>query len=169
MSTVTFKGTPVSIAGDLPPQGAKAPSFRLVGADLSEVSLSSFAGKWVVLNIFPSIDTPVCATSVKRFNEEAAALDDTVVLCISVDLPFAQGRFCGAEGLENVKPLSAFRDHTFGQDYGVLITDGPLAGLFARGVVVLDGTGVVVYRELVPEIAQEPDYAAALAVLRASH
>ena len=165
MGSVTFKGASVAIVGDLPLEGTKAPDFILVGTDLAEVSLSGFLGQRVVLNIFPSLDTGVCAASVKRFNEEAAGLADTVVLCISVDLPFAQGRFCGAEGIENVRTLSAFRDHAFGKDYGVRITEGPLAGLFARGVVVIDAEGVVAYRELVPEIAQEPDYDAALAAL----
>jgi thioredoxin-dependent peroxiredoxin len=165
MASVTFKGNPVAIAGDLPGKGGKAPAFSLVGGDLGNVSLADFAGKRVVLNIFPSIDTPVCAISVKKFNQEASGLANTVVLCISVDLPFAQGRFCGAEGLESVKTLSAFRDASFGQQYGVKIVEGPLAGLFARAVVVVDTDGAILYSELVPEIAQEPNYTAALAVL----
>lgn len=166
MAQVTFKGAPVSIVSDLPARGAVAPGFTLVGGDLSDVSLSDFKGKKVVLNIFPSIDTPVCAASVRQFNQAATRLADTVVLCISVDLPFAQGRFCGAEGLDQVVTLSAFRDHSFGSDYGVRITDGPLAGLFARAVVVLDGDGVVTYSQLVGEIAEEPDYASALDALQ---
>lgn len=166
MANVTFKGTPIKIAGDLPALGTVAPDFTLVGTDLANVSLGDFAGKRVVLNIFPSIDTPVCAISVKHFNTEAAGVENTVVLCISVDLPFAQGRFCAAEGISGVKPISAFRDHDFGSAYGVRITEGPLAELFARAVVVVDAEGKVIYTELVPEIAQEPDYAAALAALK---
>lgn len=165
MASITFKGSPIETAGELPEVGLKAPDFTLVADDLSEVSLSSYAGKNVVLNIFPSIDTPVCATSVRRFNAEAGKRENTVVLCISADLPFAQGRFCGAEGLENVITLSTFRSQNFGTDYGITITTGPLKGLMARGVVVLDGNGVVLYSELVPEIAQEPNYDIALAVL----
>jgi thioredoxin-dependent peroxiredoxin len=167
MANVTFKGAPIKIAGDLPALGTAAPGFSLVGTDLVDTSLRDFTGKRVVLNIFPSIDTPVCAISVKRFNTEAAGVDNTVVLCISVDLPFAQGRFCAAEGIIGVKPLSAFRDHDFGSAYGVRIAEGPLAGLFARAVVVVGPDGKVIYTELVPEIAQEPDYAAALEALKA--
>jgi len=165
MATVTLKGTPVKTSGELPAVGSKAPDFVLAGADLSDVKLSDYAGKPVVLNIFPSIDTPVCAASVRRFNQEAA-VGDAVVLCVSLDLPFAQGRFCAAEGLENVKTVSAFRSHTFGADYGVWLTDSALAGLFARAVVVVGRDGKVTYSELVPEIAQEPDYAAALAAVK---
>jgi thioredoxin-dependent peroxiredoxin len=165
MAQVTFKGSPIAIVGGLPAKGSKAPSFKLVGADLDDVSLGAFSGKKVVLNIFPSIDTPVCAMSVKTFNQKAAGFSDVVVLCVSVDLPFAQGRFCGAEGIASVKTLSAFRDRAFGDAYGVRILEGPLAGLFARAVVVIDADGTVLYSELVPEIAQEPDYAAALAAL----
>lgn len=166
MATVTLKGTPISTVGDLPEAGTKAPLFTLVGTDLADVALETFAGKRVVLNVFPSLDTSTCAASVKRFNEEASSLENTIVLCISMDLPFAQDRFCGAEGLENVTPLSAFRDHAFGEDYGVRITDGPIAGLFARAVVVVGEDGVVKYSQLVPEISEEPDYAGALAALR---
>jgi thiol peroxidase len=166
MATVTFKGTPVKTSGELPRVGSKAPDFVLTGADLSDVKLSDYAGRPVVLNIFPSIDTPVCAVSVRRFNKEAAACGDAVVLCISVDLPFAQGRFCAAEGIENVKTASAFRSHTFGGDYGVMLTDSVLAGLLARAVLVVGRDGRVTHSELVPEIAQEPDYAAALAALK---
>ncbi len=162
MAQVTLKGSTVSTVGDLPAVGVEAPSFTLVGTDLGEVSLSDFAGKKVVLNIFPSIDTSVCAASVKRFDEEASSLEGTVVLCISMDLPFAQDRFCGAEGLGNVKTLSAFRDHAFGKEYGLLMADGPIAGLLARAVLVIDEQGVVTYTELVPEITQEPNYASAL-------
>jgi len=165
MSQVTLKGNPVQVDGQLPAKGAKAPSFSLVGKDLSDSTLASFAGKRKVLNIFPSIDTPTCATSVRRFNEKAAALDGTVVLCISADLPFAQARFCGAEGLDNVVTLSTLRGRAFLQDYGVAIASGPLAGLAARAVVVLDADDTVLHTELVGEIADEPDYDAALAVL----
>lgn len=166
MAQVAFKGSPVPTVGELPGKGATAPAFTLVDTELADISLTDFKGKKVVLNIFPSIDTPVCAASVKRFNDAASSLDNTQVLCISVDLPFAHGRFCGAEGLSNVKTLSGFRDHNFGSDYGVHITDGALAGLFARAVVVVDAEGTVVYSQLVPEITDEPDYDAALAALK---
>lgn len=166
MAKVTFKGTPVQTSGDLPKVGTKAPEFTLAGPDLSGVSLSDFAGKIVVLNIFPSVDTPVCAASVRHFNKQAGELKDTVVLCVSVDLPFAQSRFCAVEGLKNVKPASAFRSRTFGNDYGVWLTESPLSGLFARAIVIVGRDGRVIYTELVPEIAQEPDYAAALDVLK---
>jgi thiol peroxidase len=166
MATVTLGGKPVTTSGDLPKVGSKAPDFTLTGGDLGDVSLSKFAGKKVILNIFPSIDTPTCATSVRKFNEAAASLPNTVVLAISRDLPFAQKRFCGAEGIANVIPLSAMRDNKFGEAYGVLIQDGPLAGLFARSVVALDENGKVIYRELVPEIKEEPKYDAALAAVR---
>ncbi len=142
--------------------GTEAPDFVLVKSDLSEVTLSGLKGKHVVLNIFPSIGTGVCAASVRRFNKEASALNNTTVLCISADLPFAAGRFCGAEGLENVITLSTFRDSSFADQYGVLMTDGPLRGLLARAVVVVNPEGKVVYTELVPEIAQEPDYNSAI-------
>ena len=166
MASVTLKGTPVNTAGDLPKVGSKAPDFALVATDLTEASLSDLLGKRVVLNVFPSVDTSVCAASVKRFNEEASSLHNTAVLCVSMDLPFAQDRFCGAEGLGNVKTLSAFRNHSFGADYGLLLEDGPIAGLLTRAVLVIDESGVITYTELVPEITQEPDYTAALATLR---
>ncbi|MGO2157824.1 MAG: thiol peroxidase [Serratia proteamaculans] len=164
--TVHFKGNPVSVAGHLPQAGEQAKAFSLVAKDLSDVALSSFAGQRKVLNIFPSIDTGVCATSVRTFNQLASGLDNTVVLCISADLPFAQSRFCGAEGLENVVTLSTLRGAEFKQAYGVEITDGPLAGLTARAVVVLDGQDNVLYSELVDEITHEPNYDAALAALK---
>ena len=165
MASITLKGSPVETWGELPPVGSKAPDFTLVQSDLSQTDLASFAGKNVILNIFPSIDTPVCATSVRRFNTEAAKSGNTVVLCISADLPFAHGRFCGAEGLKNVITLSTFRNRDFGTDYGVVMTNGPLKGLLSRAVVVLDADGVVKHIEQVPEIAQEPDYDATLAAL----
>ncbi|HZC92420.1 MAG TPA: thiol peroxidase [Mycobacterium sp.] len=166
MAQITMRGNPINTVGDLPAVGAPAPSFHLTGSDLSAVSSEQYDGKPVLLNIFPSVDTPVCATSVRTFNERAAA-GGVSVLCVSNDLPFAQARFCGAEGIENVQSASAFRD-TFGQDYGVTIADGPFAGLLARAVVVVGADGNVAYSELVPEIAQEPDYDAALAALSAS-
>lgn len=164
--TVHFQGNPVGVAGKLPQQGEQAKTFSLVAKDLSDVALSSFAGKRKVLNIFPSIDTGVCATSVRKFNQLASGLDNTVVLCISADLPFAQSRFCGAEGLSNVVTLSTLRGAEFKQAYGVEITEGPLSGLTARAVVVLDGQDNVLYSELVNEITTEPDYDAALAALK---
>jgi thiol peroxidase len=165
MAQVAFKGNPVITAGDLPAVGAKAPVFTLTGKDLSDVGLADYAGKTVVLNIFPSIDTPVCAASVRRFNAEASALGGTVVLCISADLPFAAGRFCTVEGLEKVVPASIFRSPEFGRDYGVVITEGPLRGLLSRAIVIVDGTGEVLYTEHVAEITKEPDYEAALRAL----
>ncbi|HLO66025.1 MAG TPA: thiol peroxidase [Holophaga sp.] len=165
MAQVTLKGNPVHTSGELPRIGAAAPAFTLTRKDLSETTLADHKGKRVVLNIFPSIDTPTCATSVRTFNAKANALANTVVLCVSQDLPFAAGRFCAAEGLDNVVPASAFRSPEFGQAYGVTVVDGPLRGLLARSVVVLDEAGKVTHVELVPEITQEPDYAAALAVL----
>lgn len=166
MSQVTLKGNPVQVDGHLPAAGDKAPAFSLVAKDLSDVSLASFNGKRKVLNIFPSIDTPTCATSVRKFNEKASQLSNTVVLCISADLPFAQARFCGAEGLSNVVTLSTLRGHDFLKNYGVAIASGPLAGLAARAVVVLDEDDKVLHTELVGEIANEPDYDAALATLQ---
>ncbi len=165
MSQVTFKGQPVSVDGQFPAVGSTAPAFSLVGADLSDVALSGYAGKRKVLNIFPSVDTGVCAASVRRFNELAAKLDHTVVLCISADLPFAQARFCGAEGLDRVTNLSLMRGRQFLNDYGVAIASGPLAGLAARAVLVLDGHDKVLHAELVSEIGHEPDYDAALKAL----
>lgn len=164
MASVTFQGNTVSTTGELPKVGEKAPEFTLVKADLSEVTLSSLAGKNVVLNIFPSIDTGTCATSVRKFNEKAADLDNTVVICVSADLPFAAGRFCGAEGIENVISGSTFRS-TFGSDYGVTFTSAPLTGLLSRSVVVINGDGNVIYTEQVAETTEEPDYDAALAAL----
>lgn len=165
MANITLKGNPCETSGELPASGTKAPAFKLTKTDLSEISSSDLSGSRVVLNIFPSIDTPVCAASVRRFNESAAGLDGTQVLCVSADLPFAHARFCGAEGITNVESVSDFRTRHFAKDYGVLITDGPLQGVMARAVVVLDGDGNVLHSELVPEIAQEPDYDAALAAL----
>jgi thioredoxin-dependent peroxiredoxin len=165
MSTVTLKGNPFNTNGTLPAGGSKAPSFNLVKTDLSEVSSASLAGKRVVLNIFPSVDTPTCAQSVRTFNAQASSLNNTVVVCASQDLPFALARFCGAEGLTNVIPASAFRS-TFGADYGVKMIDGPLAGLTARAVVVLGTDGKVLHTELVSEIANEPNYEKALAALK---
>jgi thiol peroxidase len=163
MATITLKGNPIQTFGELPQQGTAAPAFSLVKADLSEATLNSYAGK-KVLNIFPSIDTPVCAMSVRKFNERAAGKSGVVVLNISADLPFAQKRFCAAEGIKNVETLSSFRS-TFARDYGVEITSGPFAGLTARAVLVLDENNHVLHMELVPEIAQEPNYDAALSVL----
>ncbi len=165
MATTAFKSTPVNTVGSLPSVGATAPSFELTGADLSPVTLESLAGRTVVLNIFPSMDTGVCAQSVRTFNEAAAGLEDTTVLAVSADLPFAAGRFCTAEGIENVTTGSVFRS-TFGEDYGVTQADGPMVGLLARAVVVIDPQGTVAYTELVPEITTEPDYESALAAAR---
>ncbi|MCV7400874.1 thiol peroxidase [Mycobacterium fragae] len=163
MAQITLRGNAINTVGDLPAVGSTAPSFTLVGSDLGAVSSEQFRGKPVLLNIFPSLDTPVCATSVRTFNERAAQ-GGLSVLCVSKDLPFAQARFCGAEGIENVKTASAFRD-SFGEDYGVTIVDGPMAGLLARAVVVIGADGNVAYSELVPEIATEPNYDAALEAL----
>jgi len=164
--TVHFQGNPVSVDGQLPAPGQPAKPFTLVAKDLSDVSLSQYAGKRKVLNIFPSIDTGVCATSVRKFNQLAGDVDNTVVLCISADLPFAQSRFCGSDGLSNVVTLSTLRGGDFKKDYGVAIVDGPLAGLTARAVVVLDEKDNVIYSQLVNEITTEPDYDAALAALK---
>ncbi|MEW1845061.1 thiol peroxidase [Nonomuraea angiospora] len=166
MSDVTFKGTPVAVGGTFPQPGDSAPAFKLVGGDLAEHSLEEYGQKTKVLNIFPSLDTGVCAASVRRFNEVAAEHPEVAVLCISADLPFAQKRFCGAEGLDNVITLSLMRGREFLADYGVAQESGPLAGLAARAVVVLDGDNQVVYSQLVPEITQEPDYDAALTALK---
>lgn len=163
MATTAFKGTPVHTVGELPAVGATAPTFTLAGSDLGDVSSSDLSGR-VVLNIFPSVDTGVCAASVRRFNEIAAGLEDTTVVCVSEDLPFAQARFCGAEGIENVTVASAFRSD-FGRTYGVSLADGPMHGLLARSVVVLDADGTVLHSQLVPEIAQEPAYDDAVAAL----
>lgn len=164
MATVTLRGNQINTSGELPAVGSKAPAFSLLGKDLGALTGDSLAGKKVVLNIFPSIDTPTCATSVRTFNERAAGRDDAVVVCVSEDLPFAQNRFCGAEGIENCVTASGFRNE-FADSYGVRLLDGPLAGLMARAIVVLDADGTVVHTELVPEIAQEPDYDAALGAL----
>jgi len=164
MATTAFKGNPVHTVGDLPAHGGAAPDFTLTGSDLSDVTLAGLAGRRVVLNIFPSVDTGVCAASVRKFNELASGLENTSVVCASADLPFALSRFCGAEGIENVVAASSFRSD-FGADYGVTMTDGPLRGLLARSVVVLDADGKVTYTEVVPEITTEPDYDAAIAAL----
>ena len=166
MATVTFKGQPITTNGDLPAVGAAAPDFRLVNAGLQDVTLGEFAGKKKLLTIVPSLDTSVCALSTRKLDAESKNHPDAVVLVISADLPFAQKRFCDSEGLQNVVPLSMMRSRNFAKDYGVLQEDGPLAGLTARAVVVLDANNRVRYTELVPEIAQEPNYAAALAALR---
>jgi len=162
MAKITLKGNEIDTVGSLPEVGTKAPEFTAVGTDLSEVNLSNYAGKSVVLNIFPSIDTGVCAASTRRFNSEAGKADNTVVLCVSADLPFAHGRFCEAEGLKDVVPVSVFRSADFGTSYGQTISNGPLAGLLARAVVVIDEKGIIKYVEQVPEITQEPDYDSAL-------
>ena len=166
MATITLQGNPIETVGELPTLNSTAPEFTLTKTDLSESSLSSFIGQTIVLNIFPSIDTGVCAASVRRFNAEASGLTDTVVLCISADLPFAHQRFCEGEGLNKVIPLSVFRSPAFGSDYGVTIATGPLTSLLSRSIVIIDIDGKIVYTEQVPEIAQEPDYEAALKVLR---
>lgn len=165
MATTHFKDTSVHTVGELPEVGSTAPEFTLTGSDLSPVTLADLKGRTVVLNIFPSLDTGVCAASVRRFNQEAAGLEDTTVLAVSADLPFAAGRFCSAEGIENVVTGSVFRSD-FGTAYGVELADGPMQGLLARAVVVVDAEGTVAYTELVPEITTEPDYEAALAVVR---
>lgn len=162
MASITFKGNPVHTSGELPSKGVSAPDFTLVKGDLSEAKLSDFEGKYVVLNIFPSIDTGVCAASVRRFNQEASSLKNTVVLCISADLPFASGRFCAAEGINNVITLSCFRNKEFAEEWGLLMVDGPLKGLLARAVIIVNPEGKIVHTELVPEIAQEPDYISAI-------
>ena len=165
MARITLKGKEIDTVGELPAVGSAAPDFVLVGRDFSPHSLAEFRGKKVVLNIFPSIDTPICAASVRHFNQEAASLPDTAVLCISADLPFAHDRFCEGEGIDNVLALSVFRTPAFGEEYGVRMENGAIKGLLARAVVVVDAEGRVAYNELVSEIGQEPDYAAALAAL----
>lgn len=162
MANITLKGNAIHTEGNLPSVGSAAPDFSLTKTDLSDVSLKDFKGKKVVLNIFPSLDTSVCATSVRKFNAEAEKLNNTVVLCISRDLPFAHNRFCSVEGLDKVIPLSELRNNDFGKKYGLIISNGPMAGLFSRAVVVLDENGKVTYTEQVPEIVQEPDYEKAL-------
>jgi thiol peroxidase len=166
MASVTLRGNPLTVGGNFPKVGDSAPDFNLTGNDMKDVSLKDYAGKKKVISIVPSLDTPVCATSTKQFNQRAAATTNTVVLVVSADLPFAQKRFCGAEGLTNVVTLSTLRGRDFHQKYGVDIQDGALKGLTARGVVVVDENNKVVHAELVPEIAQEPNYDAALSALR---
>ena len=165
METVFFSGQEVHTYGKVPEVGTKAPEFNLTGKDLKNITLADFAGKRVVLNVFPSLDTPVCAASVRKFNKEAGEVDNVAVLCVSMDLPFAMQRFCTLEGLENVVPASAFRSPEFGKEYGLLFTDGPLAGLLARCVIIIDENGKVAYRDLVSEVTHEPDYEAAKKVL----
>lgn len=165
MSKVTLDGTPLELSGSFPAPGERAPDFTLTSQGLEEVSLADFAGKRKILNIIPSIDTGVCAASTRKFNDQASKLDNTLVLVVSADLPFAAGRFCGAEGLKNVVTLSSFRNYSFQQDYGVAIQSGPLAGLCARAVVVLDENDKVLHSQLVGEIKDEPDYEAALNAL----
>jgi thiol peroxidase len=165
MAKITLGGNPISTCGELPEIGNKAPEFYLTATDLSTKNLESYAGKKIVMNIFPSVDTGVCATSVRKFNEKAAGLNNTVVLCISRDLPFAQKRFCGAEGISNVEMLSDFKDGSFGMNYGVMIEEGAFSKLHARAIVVLNETGNVIHTELVPEIGQEPNYDAVYSVL----
>ncbi len=165
MATITLQGNEIHTNGELPAVGSQAPDFRLVDTDLNDRSLADYKGKKKLLNIVPSLDTPVCATSTKKFNDFAKGRDDVVMLVIAADLPFAMQRFCTGEGIDKVIPLSMMRNRSFAKDYGVLITDGPLEGITARAVVVLDENGKVIYTELVPEIAQEPDYDKALAAL----
>lgn len=165
MATVTLHGDTINTSGELPAVGSDAPDFHLVDGKLNDVRLADYSGKKILLNIVPSLDTPTCATSTKKFNEKAAGRDDFVVLVVSADLPFAQGRFCSAEGIENVATLSMMRTRAFAKDYGVLITDGPLAGITARAIVIIGADGKVLYTQLVPEIGDEPDYDAALAAL----
>jgi len=166
MAKISFKGNPINTVGTLPAVGSKAPDFKLTKTDLADVSLKDYAGKKVVLNIFPSIDTGVCATSVRKFNQEAANLPNTVVVGVSKDLPFAHKRFCGAENITGVVTTSDLREGSFGKAYGVTMTEGPLAGLFSRSIVVIDEKGTVKYVEQVPEITQEPDYAKAIAAVK---
>lgn len=166
MSEVTLKGQPINVDGSFPETSSAAPAFKLVGTDLGDKSLADFSGQRKILNIFPSVDTPTCAMSVRQFNQAASALDNAVVLCISADLPFAQARFCGAQGLDKVTSLSTMRGEAFLKDYGVAIASGPMAGLAARAVVVLDENDKVLHAQLVAEIADEPDYDAALAALK---
>lgn len=166
METVYFQGTPCHTYGLVPAAGDKAPCFNLVDSNLRDIRCNDFFGKTVVLNIFPSLDTEVCAASVRRFNKEASELPDVAVVCVSMDLPFAAKRFCTAEGIENLTVASAFRSPLFGQKYGLELVDGPLAGLLTRAVIIYDPDLKIIYRELVPEITQEPDYRAAISVLK---
>lgn len=165
MATIALEGNEIHTVGDLPASGNDAPAFTLTNSEMAEVSLADYSGKKIILNIFPSIDTGVCAKSTHRFNAVANDHENTVVLCVSADLPFAASRFCGVENLNDVDTLSTFRNPAFGDDYGVRISDGPIAGLLSRAVVIIDETGKVIYTEQVPEITQEPDYGAALAHL----
>ncbi len=165
MAQITLKGNPIHTSGDLPGVGTAAPAYTLVRTDLAEITGKYYAGQREELNNFPSLDTPTCAASVRKFNARANEKPNTAILCVSADLPFAQKRFCGAEGLDNVVPVSNFRSPEFGQAFGVTVVDGPLKGLLARAVVVVDASGKVIHAELVPEITQEPDYNAALEVL----
>ena len=165
MANLTLQGNPINSIGELPKVGEQAPKFNLVATDLSEKSIEDFSGSKVILNIFPSVDTGTCAASVRAFNKTASSLENTKVLCVSRDLPFAMSRFCGAEGLDNVISLSDYRDASFGKDYGLLFKDGPLKGLHSRAVVVIDESGKIIYNEQVNEIADEPNYEAALAIL----
>ncbi|MBF0368941.1 MAG: thiol peroxidase [Magnetococcales bacterium] len=166
MAQITLKGNPINTVGSLPAVGSDAPGFLLTKTDLADVRLGDYAGKKVVLNIFPSVDTPICAASVRRFNADLSSMDNTVVLCVSLDLPFALSRFCGAEGLEDVVPCTELRARGFGEAYGCRIADGPLAGLLSRAVVVIDENGKVVYTQQVPEIVEEPDYEGAMNALK---
>lgn len=166
MASITLKGNPIHTHSELPKTGSQAPDFNLTRSDLTDMNLKDFAGQRVILNIFPSLDTSVCATSVRKFNQEAAGLTNTVILGVSKDLPFAHKRFCTAEGIDKVVSASVLRNDAFGKDYGVLITDGPMAGLMSRAVVVIDEKGKILYTEQVQEITQEPDYQKALAVLK---
>jgi thiol peroxidase len=166
MANITLRGTPIHTNGDLPNVGSKAPDFKLTSGDLKDLALGDYAGKRKVLNISPSLDTSVCATAARKFNDAAGKVGNTVVLLITADLPFAAKRFCTAEGLQNVIPLSLMRDKKFAEDYGVLLVDGPMAGLCARSVVVLDESNKVIHAQLVPETVNEPDYESALAALR---
>ena len=166
MAKITLHGNPIETIGNLPKKDSSAVDFNLVKSDLSNITLNEFKGKNVILNIFPSLDTETCATSVRRFNKEASSLQDTVVLCVSADLPFAAGRFCTTEGLENVYTASVFRDDSFGKQYGVEITTGPLAGLLSRALVVVDKTGKIIFTQQVQEIVDEPDYEPALQALK---
>jgi len=165
MAKITLKGNEIETVGEVPANNTQAPDFNLTGTDLSDVTLKNYSDKYIILNIFPSLDTDVCAASVRRFNQEASNFNDTVVLCISADLPFAHKRFCEVEGLSSVVSLSVFRSPIFGNNYGVTITTGPLKGLLSRAVVIIDKSGKVVYSEQVPEIVQEPDYEKALTVI----
>lgn len=165
MATVTLKGSPLETSGDLPAIGSSAPDFRLVGGDLNDIGLADFKGKKKILNIVPSLDTGICAISTRKFNEKASALNNCVVLVISADLPFAQKRFCSAESIDNVVTLSLMRSRAFAKEYGVLLTSGPMEGILARAIVCLDENDKVLHTELVPEIAQEPDYDAAIAAV----